>query len=57
MYLKKINIKNFRKFDSSSHEFLLAKGDKEKIDISKRTTLVIGKNNSGKSSMIEAISP
>lgn len=55
MYLKKINIKNFRKFDSSSHEFLLAKGDKEKIDISKRTTLVIGKNNSGKSSMIEAM--
>ena len=55
MYLKKINVKNFRKFDSSNHEFLLAKGDKGKIDISKRTTLVIGKNNSGKSSMIEAM--
>lgn len=55
MYLKKINIKNFRKFDSCSHEFLLAKGNKEELDISNRTTLVIGKNNSGKSSMIEAM--
>lgn len=62
MYLKQINIKKFRKYDDNDHIFLLAKGksvkdekENSKIDIASRTTLIIGKNNSGKSSLIEIL--
>ena len=57
MYLKKVNIKNFRKYNVNDHTFLLTNknSNKDSINIASRTTLIIGKNNTGKSTMIEAL--
>lgn len=57
MYLKKVNIKNFRKYNGNDHTFLLTNKNlnKDSINIASRTTLIIGKNNTGKSTMIEAL--
>lgn len=57
MYLKKVNIKNFRKYNGNDHTFLLTNknSNKDSINIASRTTLIIGKNNTGKSTMIEAL--
>lgn len=45
MYLKKITIKNFRVFDETGIDVVFNKG----------VNAVIGENNSGKSSLIDAI--
>ena len=52
MYLKAIRINNFRKFYKTDYiEFV--SGLNENLDISKVTTLIIGKNNVGKTTIIE----
>ena len=55
MFLKKIKIENFRKFYKIDEyiEFVSGLNENENIDISKITTLVIGKNNVGKTTIIE----
>ncbi|ELC8350912.1 ATP-dependent nuclease [Clostridium perfringens] len=62
MYLKKLKISNFRKFgiDNNTIEFVQPPNnalnkDKEKINIAKTTTLIVGKNNSGKTTIIQAL--
>ena len=58
MNLKKIKLTNFRKFKNENNEvsFALA-GDYENkdINIAPKTTLIIGQNNSGKTTIIEAL--
>ena len=61
MYLKSIQVKNFRKFGSSDNEIILAESgdykinDDKKINIAPKTTLIIGKNNSGKTTVVDAL--
>ena len=67
MYLKKLTLKHFRKFNEEQNEieFVSSKisGDKEKTeansntktDIASDTTLIIGKNNAGKTTIISAL--
>jgi len=59
MYLKNIKIKNFRKFGNENNlvEFVSQKDalSSEKINIAKATTLIVGKNNSGKTTITEAL--
>lgn len=57
MYLKGLKLNNFRKFKSTNYiEFTDPKlQDSSCFDISKDTTLIVGKNNSGKSSIITAL--
>ena len=61
MYLKSIQIKNFRKFGSSDNEIILAESgdykinDDKEINIAPKTTLIIGKNNSGKTTVVDAL--
>lgn len=61
MYLKSIQIKNFRKFGSSNNEIILAESgdykinDDKEINIAPKTTLIIGKNNSGKTTVVDAL--
>jgi predicted ATP-dependent endonuclease of OLD family len=59
MYLKSLKIKNFRKFgeDNNVIEFVSQKDGliSNNINVAKATTLVVGKNNSGKTTIIEAI--
>lgn len=62
MYLKSIQITNFRKFgtknniigfvDAESYENQLKRGE---LNVAPTTTLIIGKNNSGKSTVIQAL--
>ncbi|MNO65621.1 hypothetical protein D3C76_563850 [compost metagenome] len=62
MFLKSLIISNFRKFgvENNKIEFVDAKSYLEqkqgkKIDIAPTTTLIVGKNNSGKSTIISAL--
>jgi len=59
MYLKRFSLENFRKFRSKNNEidFVDAKDYKkdETVNIAEKTTLIIGKNNSGKTTVIEAM--
>jgi len=59
MYLKSLSLENFRKFRTLNNEidFVDAKDYKEdeSINIAPKTTLIIGKNNSGKSTVVEAL--
>lgn len=60
MYLKSLKIKNFRKFGDVNNivEFVGSKGlpvQSEKINIALSTTLIVGKNNSGKTTVTEAL--
>lgn len=62
MYLKSISIENFRKFRDKDNviEFIDANDYKKNaengdINIAPVTTLIIGKNNSGKTTVIEAL--
>lgn len=59
MYLKKLVLENFRKFQTTDNaiEFVYA-GDYTKdneINIAPKSTLVIGKNNSGKTTVVTAL--
>ncbi|HFU3958289.1 TPA: AAA family ATPase, partial [Streptococcus suis] len=67
MYLKSVRIKNFRKFRESKNiisfvpaaDFNEEQGDinekNEVIDIASKTTLIVGKNNSGKTTIVTAL--
>lgn len=59
MYLKSLTIENFRKFRTTNNQvaFVCASDYKkdDNIDIAPKTTLIIGKNNSGKTTVIEAL--
>lgn len=59
MYLKSISLENFRKFRTEDNiiEFVDAKDYKkdENINIAPKTTLIVGKNNSGKTTVVEAL--
>ena len=60
MYLKSIKIKNFRKFGDKNNiiEFVGSKDLTHKyreINIAPSTTLIVGKNNSGKTTVTEAL--
>lgn len=59
MYLKKVTLENFRKFRNTNNEicFVAAKDytENENINIAPKTTLIIGKNNSGKTTVIEGL--
>lgn len=59
MYLKKFTLENFRKFRTTNNEicFVAAKDytEDEKVNIAPKTTLIIGKNNSGKTTVIEGL--
>lgn len=66
MYLKSISMSNFRKFREKNNtiEFVYASDyikelntdEKLKIDIAPKTTLIVGKNNSGKTTVISCLS-
>lgn len=62
MYLKSLRISNFRKFGTNNNviEFVDAQGYEkykcsEKFNISTTTTLIVGKNNVGKTTVIEVL--
>lgn len=59
MYLKSVSIENFRKFRDKDNviRFIDAKDYKKntEINIAPITTLIVGKNNSGKTTVIEAL--
>lgn len=62
MYLKSLKITNFRKFgdDNNKIEFVDAKSyreqkDLKEINIAPTTTLIVGKNNGGKSTVVKAL--
>ena len=60
MYLKSLKINNFRKFSRRNNaiEFVDAKEDLQKhenINIASSTTLIVGKNNSGKTTIIKVL--
>ena len=59
MYLKSVEIKNFRKFyHNNKVEFVYNdkyNSDNYKIDISAITTLIVGKNNTGKTTIVEGL--
>ena len=59
MYLKSLKIKNFRKFGNENNlvEFVSQKEalSSEEINVAKATTLIVGKNNSGKTTITEAL--
>ena len=62
MYLKSVQINNFRKFgtDNNVVEFVDSQGyeayrNSKKFNIAMTTTLIVGKNNVGKTSIIEVL--
>lgn len=62
MYLKSLRISNFRKFGTNNNviEFIDAQGYEkykcsEKFNIATTTTLIVGKNNVGKTTVIEVL--
>ena len=59
MYLKKLKIKNFRNFreENNEIEFVNSEGiqSSEKINVAAVTTLIVGKNNAGKTTIISAL--
>lgn len=59
MYLKSLKIKNFRKFEEENNliEFVSQKDSlsSDEINIAKATTLVVGKNNAGKTTITEVL--
>ena len=61
MYLKSITLENFRKFQGENNrvEFIDAKDymkdAQNGINIAPKTTIIVGKNNTGKTTVIEAL--
>lgn len=63
MYLKSIRLENFRKFGNSnnvigfvdSRAFKECQGGVEGLNVAKTTTLIVGKNNTGKTTVIKAL--
>ena len=59
MYLKKLSIENFRKFREHNNTIQFAASKdyqaEECLNIAPKTTLLVGKNNSGKTTIIEVL--
>ena len=60
MYLKSLRIKNFRKFGSKNNvvEFVDSKDGlttTDDVNVAKATSLIVGKNNAGKTTIITAL--
>ena len=57
MNLKKFKLTNFRKFTENNNEinFALTSDYGEDVNIAPKTTLIIGQNNGGKTTVIEAL--
>ncbi|WP_265557215.1 AAA family ATPase, partial [Serratia grimesii] len=58
MYLKSIEINNFRKFGSKDNLIGFVKansGDNKKSPVASSTTLIVGKNNAGKTTITKAL--
>ena len=58
MYLKSFQINNFRKFRTTDNIIEFAsnvKQNEEKLNVAQTTTLIVGKNNCGKTSIIQAL--
>lgn len=59
MYLKSLKMNNFRKFELENNtiEFVNASdySDDTELNIAKKTSLIVGKNNSGKTTVITAL--
>ena len=59
MYLKKLSIEHFRKFGDANNtiQFAASKDYKEEkyLNIAPKTTLIVGKNNSGKTTIVEVL--
>ncbi|MDU1004153.1 MAG: AAA family ATPase [Clostridium butyricum] len=57
MYVKSLSLENFRKFyyGNNEVEFITSNDSKGDANIASDTTLIIGKNNSGKTTIIEGI--
>ena len=61
MYIKRFQLKNFRKFRDSDNsiEFVdsqgMTKTNDDDINIASSTTMIVGKNNSGKTTILEAL--
>ena len=59
MYLKSLAIENFRKFGTKNNviSFAAAKDYKtdDQVNIAPKTTLIVGKNNSGKTTVVESL--
>lgn len=59
MYLKKLSIENFRKFREHNNTIQFAASKdyqaEERLNIAPKTTLLVGKNNSGKTTVIEVL--
>lgn len=61
MYIKKFQLENFRKFRDCNNyiEFVDSQGMKkakdEYVNIASSTTMIVGKNNSGKTTILEAL--
>ena len=60
MYLEKIKLKHFRKFNETNNQIMFVKNslmnnDKDKVDVGSDTTLIVGKNNVGKTTIVTAL--
>ena len=67
MYLKSLSITNFRKFGNKNNVIVFTEGcecvnfddtsgsSETKINIAPKTTLLVGKNNSGKTTIINVL--
>ncbi|HHK8597011.1 TPA: AAA family ATPase, partial [Vibrio parahaemolyticus] len=57
MYLKSFKIENYRKFGSENNvvEFVTPYSAKETQSVSNSTTLIVGKNNVGKTTITTAL--
>ena len=57
MFLKSIKINNFRKFrkEGNKVEFTNSKNYQTNVNVASNTTLIVGKNNSGKTTIINAL--
>lgn len=60
MYLKSLHISNFRKFINQNNKIVFKKSELKQelngeINIAPSTTLIVGKNNSGKTTIINAL--
>ena len=54
MFLKSIKLKNFRGFSNHELSFVDADSDNKK-EISRKTTILLGDNGTGKSNLLKAI--
>lgn len=61
MYFEKIELTHFRKFNDKDNQIMFVKNnltnndDKDKVDVGSDTTLIVGKNNVGKTTIITAL--